>query len=151
MKQKLRYPKFIALHAAILPAALLMPLYMKLTSWLSGFFGDCIMHRFFIYCPLCGGTRAVAALLRFDFAAAWNYNPYVICLGVIALGLDVWAWVRYFQKKNPIPPLPRWSWIALCCSLVVYFVLRNYLMIFHGIDPTGDLGFFWDAVRATWG
>ena len=31
--------------------------------------------------------------------------------------------------------------------LVAYFILRNLLMIFFGIDPTGDLGFFWDAMR----
>ena len=139
---------FLALHGAAILGALLLPLYMKVASWLSGIFGGCLMHRFFIYCPLCGGTRAVAALIRLDLVAAWNYNALVVILAVIALGLDVWAWVRYFQKKEPLIILPKWSWIAFCTVLVAYFILRNALMIFFGIDPTGDLVYFWDAIRA---
>ncbi len=148
MKTKLRHPIFLALHGAAILGALLLPLYMKVASWLSGIFGGCLMHRFFIYCPLCGGTRAVAALIRLDPVAAWNYNALVVILAVIALGLDVWAWVRYFQKKEPLIILPKWSWIAFCTVLVAYFILRNALMIFFGIDPTGDLVYFWDAIRA---
>lgn len=29
---------------------------------------------------MCGGTRAVRCLLKFDFVGAWNYNPYVYAL-----------------------------------------------------------------------
>ena len=148
MKTKLRHPIFLALHGAAILGALLLPLYMKVASWLSGIFGGCLMHRFFIYCPLCGGTRAVAALIRLDPVAAWNYNALVVILAIIVLGLDVWAWVRYFQKKEPLIILPKWSWIAFCTVLVAYFILRNALMIFFGIDPTGDLVYFWDAIRA---
>ena len=148
MKTKLRHPIFLALHGAAILGVLLLPLYMKVASWLSGIFGGCLMHRFFIYCPLCGGTRAVAALIRLDPVAAWNYNALVVILAVIVLGLDVWAWVRYFQKKEPLIILPKWSWIAFCTVLVAYFILRNALMIFFGIDPTGDLVYFWDAIRA---
>ena len=153
MKRKVnvRHPIFLALHGAAVLGVLLVPLYMKLTSWLGGIFGDCLMHRFFIYCPLCGGTRAVAALTRFDFVAAWNYNAFVVFSGFAILALDVWAWVRYFQKKEPLIILPKWSWIAFSVVLVSYFILRNVLMIFFGIDPTGDLGFFWDAMRALGG
>ena len=148
IKVNVRHPIFLALHGAGILMALLFPLYMKAASWISSVFGGCLMHRFFIYCPLCGGTRAVAALLRFDFAAAWNYNAFVVVLCVVALGLDVWAWVRYFQKKEPLIIFPQWSWIAFCFVLVTYFILRNCLMIFFGIDPTGDLGYFWEAIRA---
>lgn len=148
MKPKLRHPVFLYLHGAGILGILLLPLYMKLANWMGSVFGGCIMHRFFIYCPLCGGTRAVAALLRLDFAAAWNYNAFVVVLCAVALGLDVWAWVRYFQKKEPLIIFPQWSWIAFCFVLVTYFILRNCLMIFFGIDPTGDLGYFWEAIRA---
>lgn len=151
MKTKLRHPRFLALHGVVLLAALLMPLYIKLANWLGGVFGGCLMHRFFIYCPLCGGTRAIAALTRFQFLEAWNYNALVVLLSVVVLGLDVWAWIRYLQKKEPLIILPRWSWITACVLLVTYFILRNVLMIFFGIDPTGDLVYFWDAIRAVRG
>ena len=148
MKTKLRHPIFLALHGAAIVDLLLLPLYMKVASWLSGIFGGCLMHRFFIYCPLCGGTRAIAALTRFHFIEAWNYNAFVVLLCFAILALDVWAWVRYFQKKEPLIILPRWSYITFCVILVIYFILRNVLMIFFGIDPTGDLVYFWNAVRA---
>ena len=151
MKTKLRHPRFLALHSVALLAALFMPLYIKLANWLGGVFGGCLMHRFFIYCPLCGGTRAIAALTRFQFLEAWNYNALVVLLSVVVLGLDVWAWIRYLQKKEPLIILPRWSWITACVLLVTYFILRNVLMIFFGIDPTGDLVYFWDAIRAVRG
>ena len=148
MKTKLRHPIFLALHGVAILAALLLPLYMKIASWIGSILGGCVLHRFFIYCPLCGGTRAVAALVRLDFVAAWNYNAFVVILAVMAFCLDIWVWVRYFQKKEPLIILPRWSWIFFCVLLVSYFILRNVLMIFFGIDPTGDLGFFWEAMRA---
>ena len=151
MKTKLRHPLFLALHGAALLVALFMPLYIKLANWLGSVFGGCLMHRFFIYCPLCGGTRAIAALTRFQFLEAWNYNALVVLLSVVVLGLDMWAWVRYLQKKEPLVILPRWSWITACVLLVTYFILRNVLMIFFSIDPTGDLGYFWEAIRAVRG
>ncbi|MBE6698921.1 MAG: DUF2752 domain-containing protein [Ruminococcaceae bacterium] len=151
IKVNVRHPIFLALHGAGILMALLFPLYMKAASWISSVLGGCLMHRFFIYCPLCGGTRAVAALLRFDFAAAWNYNAFVVLLCIVILALDVWAWVRYFQKKEPLIIFPKWSWIVFCVVLIIYFILRNCFMIFFGIDPTGDLGFFWEAIRSLQG
>ena len=148
MKIKVRHPMFLALHGVAILAVLLLPLYMKLISLFGGVLGDCLMHRFFIYCPLCGGTRAVAALFRFDFLAALKYNAFVVLLCFAVLLLDVWAWVRYFQKKEPLVLLPNWSYVVFSAILLVYFILRNVLMIFWGIDPTGDLVSFWDAVRA---
>ena len=148
MKMKLRHPMFWALHGMTIVGAVLFPLYIKVSSWLGDILGGCLMHRFFIYCPLCGGTRALSALVRFDFIAAWNYNALVVLLFWVAICFDVWAWIRYFQKKEPLIILPTWAWIAFCATLLIYFILRNVLMIFFGVDPTGDLGYFWDAMRA---
>ena len=148
MNKNVWHPKFLILHAAAIVGAILMPIYMKASSWLGDVLGGCIMHRFFIYCPLCGGTRAVAALVRLDFASAWRYNAFVVLLCAVALALDVWAWVRYFQKKDVLLHLPKWSWITASAILLAYWILRNYLVIVHGIDPTGDLAPFWVAIRA---
>ena len=148
MKTKLRHPTFLTMHVAMIIVILFLPLYMKISTWIGEVLGGCIMHRFFIYCPLCGGTRAVAALAHLDFVVAWNYNAFVVLACPVVLALDVWAWVRYFQKKEPLIILPRWTWIVFCVVFLTYFILRNCLMIFFGIDPTGDLGYFWEAVRA---
>ena len=111
--------------------------------WMSG----CLLHdRFFLYCPVCGGTRAVDSLLRLDLFSAFAFNPFVSACILALLAVDIVAWARFFQKKRPLFPVPAWVWICLAASMLLYGVLRNYLMIAHGIDPTGDLVGFWNAV-----
>jgi hypothetical protein len=107
MKINVRHSKFVIWHGVALLCVLLLPLLLKIVSWFSGIGGGCIMRRFFIYCPLCGGTRAVGALVRFDFLAAWNYNPLVVLLSFACIALDLWAWVRYFQKKRAVYHFPK--------------------------------------------
>ena len=149
MKQKLRHPIFLAMHAAALVIYLLLPLYWKLSGYIFKLFGGCIMKRFlFLYCPLCGGTRAVMALARLDFVAAFQHNAFVAVAFFVILILDIVAWVRLFQKKQLLIKLPNWSWVAFAVAMIAYWILRNYLLIAYSIDPTGDLGVFWKAIRA---
>lgn len=48
-------------------------------------------------CPLCGGTRACAALVDGNFLAAWQLNPGLIVLLALAathsvqLGVEAWT------------------------------------------------------------
>lgn len=42
--------------------------------------GCVFLHFFGIPCPGCGMTRALRALLRLDFAAAFAYNPLIYAL-----------------------------------------------------------------------
>lgn len=54
-------------------------------------------HLTGIPCPLCGGTRACAALANGDFLAAWQLNPGLMVLLAIAaahsvqLGVEAWS------------------------------------------------------------
>jgi hypothetical protein len=78
-------------------------------------------------CPLCGSTRAVAALSEFEVAAAFAYNPLVCagCLGGLAwcllgpgvrrvllesaqigLGRRPWLWLIGLALAN-------WSYLLL--------------------------------------
>jgi hypothetical protein len=41
-------------------------------------------------CPLCGGTRAAAAVVRGDWAAAWDLHPLVF-LALPAMAV-AWGW-----------------------------------------------------------
>ncbi len=149
VKRKLRHPIFLGLHLCAVLLAVALPWLWKLTQSLPGIFSDCLMLRWlFLYCPLCGGTRAVMALLRLDVVSAFCYNAFVTVMAFVILTLDVVAWVRYFQKKDVLLRLPKWSWITASAILLAYWILRNYLVIVHGIDPTGDLAPFWVAIRA---
>lgn len=148
MTRKKEYWLFFGLHAVLLLAVLCFPLYRYLTDLLPPILTGCVLHdRFFLYCPVCGGTRAVEALLHFDLLGALTYNLFVTVTLLGVLGLDIAAWVRLFQKKNLFFRLPGWIWIAFAVFLALYFIGRNALMIAFGFDPTGDLWPFWKYFR----
>ena len=137
--------RYLWIHVGLLLAAALFPLYQWLTSRLSfPFLKGCFLHDFLhVYCSFCGGTRSVGALLRLDFALAFQYNALIPILLILMIALDIVALVRLLRGERKLLPLPNQSWIFGIVVLVGYAILRNYLMIAHGYDPVGDLGVFW--------
>lgn len=76
-------------------------------------------------CPLCGGTRACAALVEGNFLAAWQFNPGVLVILSLAaaysvqLGFEAWTGRR----------VQRWrigadAWRAGLVVLLAVWVLR---------------------------
>jgi hypothetical protein len=77
-----------------------------------------------LYCPGCGITRALHALLHADFATAWAMNPMIVLM--LAL-LPAMAW-HQLGRQPALPAAfsrvlvnPK-AWIAL---LIAFGVLRN--------------------------
>lgn len=148
MNRKKAWQYYLLIHAGLLVLVLLFPLYRRVLALLPSAFGGCLVHDlFFLYCPLCGGTRAVSAILRLDFAAAFAHNALVVILILLILVLDLWVLIRLLRGNTARLRLPKRSWIVLLVILLAYAVLRNYLMIAHGIDPVGDLGAFWKVFK----
>lgn len=148
MTEKKQRRLFLGLQGLLLLLLAAAPLWMLLADSMPGWMVGCFLHdRFFLYCPVCGGTRALMALLRLDLLSALALNPFVTLCALGFLVIDLLAWGRWLHKKNPFIRIPSWVWISLAVGMILYGVLRNYLMIAHGIDPTGDLVGFWDAVR----
>lgn len=77
-----------------------------------------------LYCPGCGMTRALHALLHADAVTAWGMNPMIVLM--LAL-LPAMAW-HQFGRQPALPAsfsrvlMNGKAWIAL---LVVFGVLRN--------------------------
>jgi hypothetical protein len=65
-------------------------------------------------CPGCGGTRAVAALARGDFAGAWRWNALVVGL-LPALMVGLWWELRVRREV----------WVALGVGVGVFGGWRN--------------------------
>jgi hypothetical protein len=109
-------------------AALALGLALRLSvpAW-SGWLPGCSVRQLTgWYCPGCGGTRAAAALLAFDVAAALRFNPlFVGLLGAAAfVGLRaVWR-----ERRGRCPALgdfpARWGW-WLGAAVLAFVVLRN--------------------------
>ena len=79
-------------------------------------------------CPGCGVTRMCLALLRWDWAAAWNANPVLLLMLPILAFLGVRLAVRYVREDSAVGPgwenALLWAMIAL---LIVWGAARNFL------------------------
>lgn len=138
--------RLVLFHLALAVCAALFPLYRGLVALLPDRMTGCILHdRLFLYCPLCGGTRALAALLRLHFAEALRANAFVVLLAVLFLVHDVLAWVRLLRGHTVLFRFVAWEWIAVAVLFLVFGVLRDLLLIRFGLDPLGDLGAVWNG------
>lgn len=101
-----------------------------------------------LYCPGCGGTRAVGAFLRGDLLTSIRSNPVVVW----GLVLCIWQYVRMvrscIRRDLACFRIPSWSWISLIVVILGVFVVRNLLLIFTGYDYLGDNASFWAYVMA---
>lgn len=101
---------------------------------------ECYIHaRYRLYCPGCGGTRAVKALLHGNLFQAIKYNALVVfffmdilidCLLRIYLNNNDKRY-KYFQKQRMCSRI-----IFVGC--ILWMAFRDYLLLVYGIDFIGD-------------
>ena len=92
------------------------------------------------YCPGCGGTRAVRALLSGHPVLSFLYHPVVPYMASVA----VWAaasWILYFATGNRRfrPELDDRIAYAAAGIVILNFIIKNGLLVFAGIDVIGRL------------
>ncbi len=64
----------------------------------------CIFHSLTgLYCPGCGGTRAVRTLLQGDLRMSVQYHPLVLYTVIAVLAEVI---IRFYQKKKKAPVGP---------------------------------------------
>src|SRR4051794_6338351 len=69
-----------------------------------GAWGFCPSAAMGIYCPGCGGLRAVNDLTHGDvYAAASSNLALVVLLPFAVIGLVVWAWGRWTGRTYRVP------------------------------------------------
>lgn len=72
----------------------------------------CLWRRLFgIRCPSCGLTRAMCSFVHGEFAQALNYNPLILLVLPVLLGLSLVASLKlketlWDSKKNQPSALP---------------------------------------------
>ena len=88
------------------------------------------------YCPGCGGTRAVKALLRGDVIGSFFYHP-VVLYGAVLYGWYMLSHtVEYLSKgrlRISIPYTEKYLYGAVFIILIQW-ILKNGVKIIWGID-----------------
>ena len=87
------------------------------------------------YCPACGGTRSVIALLHLDIERAFLCNPTVVYTGVMFLWCIAGWMVKKLTSREMKSMKPRlWMLIFGACIFFGYAVIRNILVYQFGYD-----------------
>ncbi|MDO5560753.1 MAG: DUF2752 domain-containing protein [Oscillospiraceae bacterium] len=80
-----------------------------------------------LYCPGCGGTRAVKALLDGRFLTSLIDNPSVITILLILLLLYVEKLLQAYGKNIKIIPRSKTFWYVLSGIFVLFYIARNFI------------------------
>lgn len=100
----------------------------------------CLFHDMFrMYCPGCGGTRALFTLLQGKILHSLYCNPAVLLGLILVLYYEIGIAVtlkkrngkRYYTKKL-------WPPVLYVVIVLVFCVVRNYLLLAHGFDMLND-------------
>ena len=90
--------------------------------------GVCVFYRLTgLYCPGCGSTRAVMALLHGRFLLSFHENPMPLTCLVLALLGYIELWALTFGKKLRLLPRKWQLWAALVGLYLVWAVVRNFV------------------------
>lgn len=92
----------------------------------SASFPDCTFHRLTGYlCPACGNTRAVLELLHGHILRSLGYNPMILTLAAVLVGL--YAETVCLALGKPIRLLPRSNALLFTVVGIVlgYDIIRN--------------------------
>lgn len=126
---------YLAGWGAIL-AAILLGAFRKATGFnLFVLLRPCMFHALTgYYCPGCGGTRAVRALLHVQLLESFRHHPFVLYAAAVS------AWFMLSQTIERISKgrirvgmhfREVYMWIALGIILVNFLIKNLALMIWH--------------------
>ncbi len=104
-----------------------------------------IKYFFHLYCPGCGGTRAVDCFLHGQLIRSFLYHPVIVYIAVFFFSYYIPATLRMFGiiRKKINDMIYVWILVGLLVLIILNVVLRNVLMINCGLDYIGDCVMYW--------
>lgn len=99
-------------------------------AFLMPFAGECVFNKLTgYYCPGCGNTRAVLALMSGRFLKSLGYNPMpmlLLCTAAI-------HYILTLRGKKPF--LSNALIITIMSAMLAYYILRNFIPLSPYLPP----------------
>lgn len=101
-----------------------------------GIGSDCAFHSLTgLYCPGCGGTRAVRELLRGNLLMSFQYHPLVLyTVFVVLLEFLSWCLSKLFHRPGLHIRRYRLFIYIGAAIIVVNWFYKDYMLVFRGVD-----------------
>ena len=130
----------IAMNLSLVVFAVVYTLIFENSSENKGkLFGCAFKETFSLYCPGCGGSRSLSALMKFDFAESFILYPPIIISAITIFEYDVRLILSLVFKNTKFTDRYRfYTFILIPVSVFLTFIVRNLLLVFFGIDTVGD-------------
>lgn len=88
-----------------------------------------------MYCPGCGGTRAVIAFLNGNFVKSFLYHPFVPYCAILYIAFMAKGTLAILSKGKFCYMKFRNSYIFLGIAIIlIQFIIKNVLLLVYGID-----------------
>lgn len=90
---------------------------------------ECQFHKWTgLYCPGCGDTRAVIALMNGDILLSLRQNALIVVLLLIAIALYIELFLKVVFEKRFKSPVFNLKFLCIFLILfAVYSVVRNFI------------------------
>ena len=90
------------------------------------FYPRCMLQSWTgLYCPGCGGTRCIGALVRADLPQAMAYNALLVVLLPFGAVMSFAMAYRDWTGRRLLPRMPQWAITTLVWLIILFGVLRN--------------------------
>ena len=132
--------KYILINILFIFALLLTYLIVNQQITQDNITGPCAFKKYVhLYCPGCGGTRAVYELFHFHFFKSFIDNPVVIYIFFVYVYYDVRFFLCINKKNESVQYSMNFIWLFILLGILLFnFIFRNILLIFFRIDILGD-------------
>lgn len=99
---------------------------------------------FHIYCPGCGGTRAVYSLLKLHLFESFMEHPVVLFTALVGVEYYIGAVITLIRNNGKRYYYVRvWFCYVALGIIVLNFILKNLLLIVFHYDYMQDLIRYW--------
>ena len=93
---------------------------------------------FGFYCPGCGGSRSLNALLELKLIKSFIYYPPILITSLLLLYTDYRILVSLIKKEERIQKISYKIFLIIPISIILQFIVKNVLLLF-GIDILGNV------------